>query len=158
MDTLDLVQETLGDFAGTLLLVSHDRDFLDHLVSSVIAFEGGGRLREYAGGYSDLARQRAPIADAPARPRPATSSKPRARPQRADGRAQRDLDRLLERIGTLTTEIERLESELADPNLFRRDPKAFKALTDHLARSRTALETAEQRWLEVALQLERTAP
>ena len=157
MDTLDLLQEALGEFAGTMLLVSHDRDFLDRLVSSVIAFEGGGRLREYAGGYSDLARQRGQIAEAAARPRPAASSKARARPQRAGGRAQRDLDRLLDRIGAITTEIECLEGELADPDLFRRDPKAFEALTEHLARSRTELETAEQRWLELALQIERTA-
>jgi ATP-binding cassette subfamily F protein uup len=157
METLDLLQETLGEFAGTLLLVSHDRDFLDRLVTSVIAFEGGGRLREYAGGYSDLARQKAPKAPAPAKPRVAASPKARAAPRRGDSRAQRDLDRLLDRIGAITAAIERLEGELADPDLFGRDPMAFEALTEALARSRAELETAEQRWLELAQQLERLA-
>jgi ATP-binding cassette subfamily F protein uup len=157
IDTLDLLQETLGEFAGTLLLVSHDRDFLDRLVSSVIAFEGGGRLTEYAGGYSDLARQRGQIAAPAAKPQPAVGAQARARPQRADGRAQRDLDRLLERIGAIGAAIERLEAELADRDLFRRDRQAFEALIEQLARSRSELETAEERWLELAQRLERTA-
>ena len=101
METLDLLQEVLADFAGTLLLVSHDRDFLDRLVTSVIAFEGGGRLSEYAGGYSrHAASESARGAGATDRPRARGVDRPKARatPRRADSRAQRDLDRLLGRI------------------------------------------------------------
>ena len=155
MDTLDLLQEVLADFAGTLLLVSHDRDFLDRLVTSVIAFEAGGRLREYAGGYSDMLYQRPPAARetgtrAPSRDKP----KPGATALRASSRAQRDLDRLLARVEALGAEIARLEGELADPELFRRDPGAFQALTRGLTRSRDERQAAEQRWLELASHLE----
>ena len=79
METLDLLQEVLAEFAGTLLLVSHDRDFLDRLVTSIIAFEGGGRLLEYAGGYSDMLRQRAPAAREIDQPRTRGAGRPKAR-------------------------------------------------------------------------------
>src|SRR5690606_22883227 len=83
IETLDLLEEVLGDYAGTLLLVSHDRDFLDRLVTSVIAVEGDGSAAEYAGGYTDYRRQRPPPAPAPAaaRERPAAGRAPR-RPAR----------------------------------------------------------------------------
>ena len=159
VDTLDLLQEVLIEFAGTLLLVSHDRDFLDRLVTSVIVFEGDGRLQEYAGGYGDMMRQRtapAPSArlpsPAPARSTPARPTKAGkgATPLRASGRAQRDLDRLLGQVEALAGEIRRLEDELADPDLFRRDQKAFAARTTRLARARDDLQAAEQRWLDLA--------
>jgi ATP-binding cassette subfamily F protein uup len=153
MDTLDLLQEVLVEFAGTLLLVSHDRDFLDRLVTSVIAFERGAHLQEYAGGYSDMLRQRAA---APARtPRPMASSRPAkaktaTRPMRARSRTERDLDRLLDRIEALGDEIRRLEKELTDPDLFRRDAAGFGGRTEQLAGARAELEAAEQRWLDLA--------
>ncbi len=159
VDTLDLLQEVLIEFAGTLLLVSHDRDFLDRLVTSVIVFEGDGRLQEYAGGYGDMMRQRtapAPSArlpsPAPARSTPARPTKAGkgATPLRVRGRAQRDLDRLLGQVEALAGEIRRLEAELADPDLFRRDQKAFAARTTRLARARDDLQAAEQRWLDLA--------
>jgi ABC transport system ATP-binding/permease protein len=158
MDTLDLLQEVLADFTGTLLLVSHDRDFLDRLVTSVIAFEGGGRLREYAGGYSDMLRQ-SPAAPATTTTPPPMKSRPvkldaPVTPLRARNRAQRDLDRLIEQIEALSAEIGRIERELGDPDLFRRDPGTFEDLTRRLARARVELETAEQRWLDLAGQLE----
>ena len=155
MDTLDLLQEVLAEFAGTLLLVSHDRDFLDRLVTSVIAFEGGGRLQEYAGGYADMLRQRAPEArENRPRARSRDKAKAGATPLRASSRARRDLDRLLAEIEALGATIARLEGELADPELFRRDPGAFEDLTRRLARSRDDRQAAEQRWLELALQIE----
>ena len=162
MDTLDLLQEVLADFSGTLLLVSHDRDFLDRLVTSVIAFEGSGRLREYAGGYSDMLRQRAaaPAPSAKLRPLPrarAAKLKPAATPLRARSRLRRDLDRLIGQVETLSVEVGRLERELGDPDLFRRDPRSFEALTRRLAQSRVELEAAEQRWLDLAGQLEQAA-
>jgi ATP-binding cassette subfamily F protein uup len=154
VDTLDLLQEVLVEFRGTLLLVSHDRDFLDRLVTSVIVFEGDGRLQEYAGGYGDMMRQRA--APAPSARPPATAPSPPSKvrkdaaPLRVRDRARRDLDRLLGQVEALTAEIRRLEDELADPDLFRRNPEAFAARTTRLARARGDLQAAEQRWLDLA--------
>src|SRR5690606_14152429 len=148
MDTLDLLQEVLADFAGTLLLVSHDRDFLDRLVTSVIAFEGSGRLQEYAGGYSDMLRQRAA---APARVAPRGAAKPRAAgkapetPARVRSRAQRDLERLLGRIEALGAEIQGLERELGDPDLFRSDPARFEALSGRLVRAQIGRASCRER-------------
>jgi ABC transport system ATP-binding/permease protein len=151
LDTLDLLQEVLAEFAGTLLLVSHDRDFLDRLVTSVIAFEGGGRLVEYAGGWSDMQRQRQ--AAAAARP-PAPPAKPRPRPARATPgggprRPERDLERTLGRIEALEGEIALVERRLADPDLYRRDPDAFAAASTRLEALRAELSDAETRWAEL---------
>jgi ABC transport system ATP-binding/permease protein len=147
MDTLDLLQEILAEFAGTLLLVSHDRDFLDRLVTSVIAFEGGGRVQEYAGGYSDYLRQRPPEAVSPAMPRPAAKLKAGPGPARLESRRQRELARVIAEIEALEAEIAGLERELADPDLFRRDPRGFEQRTLRLGELQGVLEAAEQRWL-----------
>jgi ATP-binding cassette subfamily F protein uup len=159
MDTLDLLQEVLAEFAGTLLLVSHDRDFLDRLVTSVIAFEGGGRVQEYAGGYSDYLRQRRPVTPPPSVPRP--TARPKAggpSPARLASRRQRALERLLAEIEALEAAIAGLERELADPELFRRDPGAFQARAARLAGLRDALGAAEQRWLALEEQLAEAGP
>jgi len=149
MDTLDLLQEVLGEFAGTVLLVSHDRDFLDRLVTGVLAFEGKGRVREYAGGYGDYLRQRRPPAPEPsARPGPRRADRPRAQPSR---RPQRDLDRLMGRIAALEEQVQRLERDLADPDLFRRAPADFEAKAARLEKLRAELDAAEERWLELEL-------
>ncbi len=147
MDTLDLLQEILAEFAGTLLLVSHDRDFLDRLVTSVIAFEGGGRVQEYAGGYSDYLRQRPPEAASPTMPRPAAKPKAGPGPARLESRRQRELARVIAEIEALEAEIAGLERELADPDLFRRDPRGFEQRTLRLGELQGVLEAAEQRWL-----------
>jgi hypothetical protein len=111
------------EFGGTLLLGSRDRDFLDRLVTSVIAFEGGGRLREYAGGYSDMVHQRAPETPQASKSRARSAERPETGAPRSCARAHRDLDRLLGRIDALGAAIARLEGDLADPDLFGRDPK-----------------------------------
>jgi ATP-binding cassette subfamily F protein uup len=159
MDTLDLLQELIADFAGTLLLVSHDRDCLDRLVTSVIAFEGGGRVREYAGGYSDYRRQR-PISDeakrAPAKPTTrAGDGRPPPRSSTAGKGPQRELARVLDRIEALQASIRGLEQRLSDPDLFRRDAAAFSAASGELAALQAELETAERRWLELEIEAER---
>ena len=124
LETLELLQERLADYAGTVLLVSHDRDFLDRVVTSVIATEGDGRWIEYAGGYSDMLAQRGPIralaavgADAAAsRPRPVT-----ARPQsrKMSFKDKHALETLPARIAELEQEIARLNTVLADGDLYR---------------------------------------
>jgi len=157
MDTLDLLQELLADHPGTLLLVSHDRDFLDRTVSSTIAMEGDGRAREYPGGYRDYLAQLGPQARtrAEARSRPAKDpakdraatrpvSKPRAR---LGYKAQRELDLLPDRIAALEAEVAELEARLADPRLFKRDRAGFDAAAERLAAARAELAAAEERWL-----------
>ena len=115
MDTLDLLQEVLAEFAGTLLLVSHDRDFLDRLVTSVIAFEGGGRLQEYAGGYSDYLRQRPPPEPVAAGREPLRRGPGRAAPARLASRRQRELARVIAEIEALESEIAALERASPTP-------------------------------------------
>jgi ABC transport system ATP-binding/permease protein len=146
MDTLDLLQEILSEFAGTLLLVSHDRDFLDRLVTSVIAFEGGGRVQEYAGGYRDYLRQRRPAGAPPPKPSQPVKAKVGPSPMRRASRRQRDLGRVVAEIEAFETEIADLEHELSDRDLFGRDPAAFRQRTDRLAELRSSLEEAERRW------------
>ncbi|HSK38252.1 MAG TPA: ABC transporter ATP-binding protein, partial [Arenibaculum sp.] len=153
MDTLDLLEDVLSSYDGTLLLVSHDRDFLDRLVTSIIAVEGDGEVMEYAGGYSDYLVQRRPSAPSgePARPRrtePAVEAKPRSR-RKLGFKEQRELDRLPDAIDRLQAEIRGIEGELADPGLFARDPGRFAQATDRLSRAQAELEAAEERWLEL---------
>jgi ATP-binding cassette subfamily F protein uup len=155
MDTLDLLEEALADYDGTLLLVSHDRDFLDRLVTSTIAFEGPGRWREYAGGYSDWLSQRPgppepvygaaqPAAKPPAPPRP------RAAPA-MDARLKRELDRLPAKLEAAQAAVAAVEARLADSGLFRRDPAGFAAATAELERARSEAHALEERWLELEI-------
>jgi ABC transport system ATP-binding/permease protein len=153
MDTLDLLQEILSEFEGTLLLVSHDRDFLDRLVTSVIAFEGGGRVQEYAGGYRDYLRQRQPAGGPATRPSQPAKGKAGPGPLRRASRRQRDQERVIAEIEALESEIADLEHELSDRDLFGRDPGAFQRRTDRLAELRTSLEAAERRWAALEQQL-----
>ena len=137
LETLDLLEELLAGYAGTVLLVSHDRDFIDRVVTSVIAAEGEGTWVEYAGGYSDmLAQKQARLAakagrNAPAsaaRPPPSSSADTRpARQRRMSFNEKRALDLLPDEITRLEARVARLRSALSDPDLYRRDPAAFGA-------------------------------
>ncbi|ALG70959.1 elongation factor 3 [Azospirillum thiophilum] len=153
MDTLDLLEDVLGDYQGTLLLVSHDRDFLDRLVTATIALEGDGTATEYAGGYSDYLVQRpakaAPIAAAKPKPTataPAMAAKPRGKLSYKD---QRELDELPARMDGLGAEIAKLEKAMSDPDLFTRDPAKFQKTSEQLHAKQDALAAAEERWLEL---------
>jgi ATP-binding cassette subfamily F protein uup len=161
MDTLDLLQETLSDYPGTVLLVSHDRDFLDRVATSTIALEGDGGVQEYAGGYSDYLTQRpAPVAPRaaakPVRPAPARTeaSAPAARLTYRD---QRERTLLPERIAALEAECATLERTLADPALYARDAAAFQRTATRLDAARAELAAAEERWLEIELAAEQAA-
>jgi ABC transport system ATP-binding/permease protein len=156
LDTLDLLEEVLADYEGTLLLVSHDRDFLDRLVTSVIALEGDGRAMEYVGGYSDYLRQR---------PTPESSVQkkaPRAerverniRRERLSWGEQRELEALPQRLEKLSWEIAELERRLGDAGFYARDPKAFAIATQRLEQAARERATAEERWLELEEKRER---
>ncbi|WP_193172766.1 ATP-binding cassette domain-containing protein [Nisaea nitritireducens] len=156
IETLDLLQEVLGEYDGTIILVSHDRDFLDRVVTSIIAVEGDGKIEEFVGGFSDYAAFRKSEAEGAAAPKkreskPSASpaekpSQPRAKLSYKD---QRALDTLPDTIDKLGTEIETLGNELANPDLFTRDPKRFKAASARLEAAQTELDDAENRWLEL---------
>jgi ATP-binding cassette subfamily F protein uup len=160
LETLDLLQETLSDYAGTVLLVSHDRDFLDRIVGSVIVAEGDGRWLEYAGGYSDMVAQRgAGIAAraAPAAPArrsdepkaPPVPSKPQKR--RLSSNEKHALDTLPKRMAALEAQIAELQRRLDDATLYTRDPAGFAKITDAIAAAQAELNAAEERWLELEM-------
>jgi ATP-binding cassette subfamily F protein uup len=153
MDTLDLLEEVLSDYDGTLLLVSHDRDFLDRLVTSVIAVEGGGEVQEYVGGYSDYAVQRSERgAEAAKARRKETAAAPAAEPKqrrKLGYQQQRELDQLPKTMEDLTRKIKAAETRMADADFFSRDPTGFQKTSEGLAKLQAELEAAEERWLEL---------
>jgi ATP-binding cassette subfamily F protein uup len=154
LETLDLLQEMLGDYPGTILLVSHDRDFLDRVATSTLAFEGDGKWVEYAGGYSDMIAQRGDVAKADIVKRKNTS-RPQSLPQTAAAplklsfKEQHELKNLTMAIAALQADIKKHEAALAEPGLYNRDIKKFKAASNALAEAQEKLATAEERWLEL---------
>ncbi|WP_114394581.1 ABC-F family ATP-binding cassette domain-containing protein [Oleisolibacter albus] len=153
IDTLDLLEEVLGDYEGTLLLVSHDRDFLDRLVTSTIAVEGDGEATEYAGGYSDYLVQRKAAAEpaaAAARPaaRTAEPAAPKAK-KKLSFKENRELEELPARMAALEKTIKTQEARLADPSLYAKDPKAVTKAGEDLHKAQAELAAAEERWLEL---------
>jgi len=137
LETLDLLQEVIADYDGTVLIVSHDRDFLDRTVTITLGLDGSGKVDIVAGGYADWEKRKIP-------PR---SGEDRRKLSYKD---QRDLDRLPAEITRIESEIAAAEEALHDPDLFNRDPARFKALTSKIEQLRADKDAAEHRWLEVA--------
>jgi ATP-binding cassette subfamily F protein uup len=160
LETLDLLQEMLGDYKGTLLVVSHDRDFLDRLTTSVLVAEGGGRWTEYAGGYSDMVAQRgagvsgAPVSPAPAaakeKPKAAAAQSQKSKP-RLSFKDKHMLDTLPARIAELRARKASLQSLLDDSGLYVRDPAKFGEILAALAAAEAALAEAEENWLNLEI-------
>src|SRR5882724_1774807 len=157
LETLDLLQEMLSDYPGTLLIVSHDRDFLDRVATSVIAFEGNAKWVEYAGGYSDMVAQRGygvgALQTSPAKPKPApkpkgTSSSGTSK-RRLNFNEKHALDTLPKTIAKLQAEIAKLQRFLDDPNLYAKDRKKFDATSAAIGKAQKDMEEAENRWLEL---------
>ena len=161
MDTLDLLEEVLGEFGGTLIVGSHDRDFLERMVASIIALEGDGRAREYVGGYKDYVRQRgarvSPAGDKGAAKPKAAPARVRSERQGLSFNEQRELENLPERMEKLERDITRIEAALAAPDAYARDPDRYGKLTDWLVKSRDELEAAEERWLTLSEKAETAA-
>ena len=157
LETLDLLQEMLSDYPGTVLLVSHDRDFIDRVATSVIVAEGDGRWIEYAGGYSDMLAQRghgfaaasAPKS-APKKPA-ATTGKPSPAKPRLSFKDKHALETLPKHIAHLQDKIKAVQAKLADPNLFTRDPAGFAKLAATLETLTAEVTAAETQWLELEL-------
>ena len=162
LETLDLLQEVIADYDGTVLIVSHDRDFLDKTVTVTLGLDGSGKVDIVAGGYEDWVRKRYQEHRKPSKPKAETSSlqapQPKSAAVKLSYKDQRDLDRLPEEIERLEAAIAADEDALHDPNLFARDPKRFAELTERIARHRADVEAAELRWLEVAEMAEQLSP
>jgi ABC transport system ATP-binding/permease protein len=159
LETLDVLEEMLGDYEGTVILISHDRDFLDRVVTSVIAPDGGGKWIEYAGGYSDMLVQRgsdlkretmkaaAPAAD---EKKAVKTASPAAAPKRRlSFNEKHALETLPRTIAKLQDDIARLQRTLDDPDLYRKDRKKFDEASAAIATAQTELTAAEDRWLEL---------
>jgi ABC transport system ATP-binding/permease protein len=166
METLDVLEEMLADYPGTVLLISHDRDFLDRLVSGVIVPEGNGRWTEYAGGYSDMLAQRgADLTRENSKPQPRKASKESisvvtgARPKnrRLTFTDKHALETLPKTIAKLQTEIDALQAKLADPQFYARGRAAFEKATAALGELQLKIAAAEEQWLELEILREELA-
>jgi ATP-binding cassette subfamily F protein uup len=159
LETLDLLQEMITDYAGTVLLVSHDRDFIDRTMGSVLVSEGEGRWVEYAGGYSDMVAQRgvgvqARMAEKASRVKDERKAPAAAAPtpkRRFSFHEQHDLKTLPTRMAELEAKIAKVQAILEDPGLYARDAARFQKATAALAELQAELAKAEDRWLELEM-------
>ena len=160
LETLDVLEEMLGDYQGTVILISHDRDFLDRVVTSVIVPEGNGRWIEYAGGYSDMLMQRGADLQRAAVKQPASTAQAaapkeaKAAPQtkrRLSFNEKHALETLPKTIETLHAEIAKHQKLLDDPNLYSKDRKKFDQASQAIATAHNKLSEAETRWLELEM-------
>ncbi len=160
METLDLLQETLADYSGTVIVVSHDRDFLDRVVTSTWALEGDGLVGEYVGGFTDYRRQQELARDAAGLVQDEVTVSIRKKP--ADARApkkqtklsykdQRDWELLPQKISDLEAEQKSVEAKLGDPDLFAKNPDEFASLSAKLDKIAADIASAEDRWLELEM-------
>ncbi|MEN3930515.1 ATP-binding cassette domain-containing protein [Microvirga sp. W0021] len=159
LETLDLLEEMIDEYKGTVLVVSHDRDFLDRTVSSVLVAEGEGKWIEYAGGYTDMLSQRGHGVEARSiekvkKPKPANPQnqpKPESNRRKLNFREQHDLKILPEKIAELEELAAKLQLKLDDPDLYARDSKLFSQITDKLGQVQSELASCEDRWLELEM-------
>lgn len=153
VETLDLLQELLSDYDGTVLLVSHDRDFLDRVAATTVAMEGDGRAVIYAGGWSDYQAQRGETAAQAGKEKPAKAKSEKPKSQRKPGLSfteKHRLDALPAEIERLEAEIGKLEELLTDAELYTRDPVKFKKATEALVERQEKLAAFEEEWLLLA--------
>ncbi len=156
VETLDLLQDILGEYDGTVLLVSHDRDFIDRIATTTVAMTGDGKASVYPGGWSDYVSQRPQVTDEAAQvsTRPSAPAATRAeQAARASGLSfteRKRLDDLPALIEKLEAEIAKLSALLADPDLFAREPVKFRKASEALSERQTALQAAEAEWLDLA--------
>jgi len=162
LETLDLLQEMIADYNGTVLVVSHDRDFLDRVTTSVLALEpdSDGNWEEFPGGYSDMARQRGTgvqarktasaqkKADAKAAPKTASAPKPKGKLTYKDKHA---LQTLPGEIETLSAQLKELEAKISDGDFYERDPNGFNAAIAQMGKLQETVAAKEELWLEIEM-------
>ena len=153
VETLELLEELLLDYKGTLLLVSHDRDFLDNVVTSTLVLEGEGRLGDYVGGYTDWLRQRrapaAPPSSSPTKPALSKQPEPVAAKRKLGFKEARELEQLPARIETLEAEVARRTEAMNDPAYYQQSPADLQRANEELAAKQAELDHAYQRWSEL---------
>ena len=165
VSTLELLEEKLADYDGTLLLTSHDRDFIDEVVTSTLVFEGQGKVQEYVGGYKDWVRQTGgelvdELSDelkavstgkSNAEPQKAVASPAQNEPKRKklSYKLQRELDALPEQIADLEAQVESLQYEVSQPEFYAQDHAHIDARTNELTSLQERLEGAIERWMEL---------
>ncbi|KMS60375.1 elongation factor 3 [Novosphingobium barchaimii LL02] len=157
LETLDLLQEVISDYEGTVLIVSHDRDFLDRTVNLTLGLDGSGFIDVIVGGYADWEakrRERSTSSGKKAKAETAAPPPMPAKKAKLSYKDQRDYELLPKRIEELEAAIARDEQAMADPALYTRDPKKFAALTAAIEKAQGDKEAAEERWLELAEQAE----
>jgi ATP-binding cassette subfamily F protein uup len=159
LETLDVLEEMLGDYSGTIVLISHDRDFLDRVVNAVVAPDGDGHWTEYVGGYSDMLAQRGETAAPKATPERKSAATAEAPPMRTSKPAKRrlsfnekhTLETLPARMASLRAKVSTLQVRLDDPTLYARDRDAFTETSAALAAMQSELAEAEDAWLELEI-------
>jgi ATP-binding cassette subfamily F protein uup len=158
VETLELLEELLSEYEGTLLLVSHDRTFLDNVVTSTLVFEGDGKFSEYAGGYEDWERYQRPIPDAPAEPRKRLNaqpiplpveSQPSDKPRKLTYKEQRELEALPVKIEALEAEQADLHARMGEAEFYRQTSAKITATMERIEAVKAELEAAYQRWQEL---------
>jgi ATP-binding cassette subfamily F protein uup len=154
VETLELLEELLNEYTGTLLLVSHDRDFIDNVVTSTLVLEGDGEVGEYIGGYSDWLRQKPAAAiarpgGAKAAPAPAPAPAPVAPKKKLSFKEQRELELLPAKLEELEAEIARRTGAMNDPKYFQQDASTIARANDELAKVQAQLDVAFTRWEEL---------
>jgi len=155
LETLDLLQEVIADYDGTVLIVSHDRDFLDRTVTITLGLDGSGTIDVIAGGYADWeAKRKAPVGRVRETARKAAPPPPPQKKTKLSYKDQRDFELLPDRIAELESQIAADEEALADPDLYSSDPGKFAKLTQALEDKRAAKDAAEERWLALAEEIE----
>ncbi|MBO6945662.1 ATP-binding cassette domain-containing protein [Altererythrobacter sp.] len=159
LETLDLLQEVIADYDGTVLIVSHDRDFLDRTVTLTLGLDGSGTVDVVAGGYEDWERKRREpkvrkTKSAPAENKKSSPPPPPPKPDKLSYKDQRDYELLPARIEELEAAISKGEQILSDPELYTKDPKKFAAISQGLENARAEKDAAEERWLELAEKVE----
>jgi ATP-binding cassette subfamily F protein uup len=167
METLDVLEDMLADYSGTVLLISHDRDFLDRLVSGVIAPDGNGRWLEYAGGYSDMLAQRGAdltrqAAKEAAPPKPSKQAEPATAKSQPSKRRlmfkdKHALETLPKTIASLQEQVKELQTKLDDPGFYARDREGFEKVTVQLGELQQKIAAAEEQWLELEILREEIA-
>jgi len=153
-DTLDLLEEQLAEYPGTLILVSHDRDFLDRVVTSTLVMQGNGRVGEYIGGYSDWQRQRADAGQAVAEntvesPAAQGKPKPKSGTKTLSYKLARELQQLPDRVEALEQQMAQLTRTMSDPAFYQGDAADITATTEEVRRLQAELDAAYARWEEL---------
>ena len=161
METLDLLQELISDYKGTVILISHDRDFLDRTVTRTLAYEGPGEWQIYAGGYSDMidqrgagvkARKTAAKAEFKTSPKKASAkAAPKSSSTKLSYKHKFRLESLPKEMAALETKIKDLESALSDPDLFSKQPDKYSQIVEALSTAQVSLAACEDEWLELEM-------